>query len=113
MSIDGSRNSSSTVQARRSRGAAAARAASGLRSANARMSSIGELRHRFQVRTADVAAADDADADFVHEPQPFTEPMVRPATMCRCAAKNIMITGRMVSVMKASTSCQSVEYSPW
>ena len=40
---------------------------------------------------------------FFMELQPFTEPVVRPATMCRCAAKNITMTGTMVSVMKAST----------
>ncbi len=44
---------------------------------------------------------------------PLTEPEVSPATMCFCAAKNITTAGRIVSVIKASTRCQSVEYSPW
>ena len=44
--------------------------------------------------------------------QLFTAPAVSPAMMCRCAAKNTMIVGRMVSVMNARISCQSVMNSP-
>ena len=44
--------------------------------------------------------------------QPFTAPAVSPSTIYFCARMNMRIAGRMVSVMKASTSCQAVEYSP-
>jgi hypothetical protein len=42
----------------------------------------------------------------------FTAPAVSPAMMCFCAAKNTITVGRMVSVMKARISCQSVANSP-
>jgi hypothetical protein len=44
--------------------------------------------------------------------QPFTAPAVRPATMYFCASTNTTTAGNMVSVMKARTNCQAVEYSP-
>ena len=43
---------------------------------------------------------------------PFTAPAVSPATMCFCASTNMMMAGRIVSVTKASTSGQLVDYSP-
>lgn len=46
-------------------------------------------------------------------PYPLTAPAVRPATMWRWASTKTTIAGRMVKVMKARTSCQSVVYSPW
>ena len=45
--------------------------------------------------------------------QALTAPAVRPATIHLCAKRNMRIAGRIVSVMKASTSCHWVEYWPW
>ncbi|MNY41777.1 hypothetical protein D3C86_1766160 [compost metagenome] len=42
----------------------------------------------------------------------LTAPAVRPAMMCFCARKKTMTVGRIVSVMKARTSCHSVPNSP-
>ena len=44
--------------------------------------------------------------------QDLTAPAVKPATIHRCAIRNMRIAGRMVSVMKASTNCHRVEYWP-
>src|SRR5882672_167378 len=41
--------------------------------------------------------------------QPLTAPAVRPATRYFCARMNRATAGRIVSVTKARTSCQSVE----
>ena len=77
-----------------------------------------EALGRLQIGGADIAAADDSDADFSHcdlrrgTAHPLTAPAVRPATMCFCARRNRMIVGRMVSVMKARIRCHSDEYSP-